>query len=34
MGRLYDRIRDAIIAERFIIGAHAANRLDERNISD
>jgi len=34
MGRLHERICAAVAEERFVIGAHAANRLDERSISD
>jgi len=34
MAGLFERIRAAVIAERYIIGVHAAERLDEREIPD
>lgn len=34
MGRLFDQIRDAIANERYVIGIHAADQLDERGVLD
>lgn len=34
MGTVFDRIRGAVAANRYLIGAHAANQLDERRIAD
>src|SRR4051812_39409354 len=32
MGRLFDTIRRLVIDGRYIVGAHAAERLDERGV--
>jgi hypothetical protein len=32
MGRLFDTIRQLVIAERYVIGQHASERLEERGI--
>ncbi|MBN1346724.1 MAG: DUF4258 domain-containing protein [Phycisphaerae bacterium] len=34
MGELFDQIRKAVAERRYLIGVHAANRLEERNIPD
>ena len=34
MGVVFDRIRAAVAAERYLIGVHAGNQLDERGIPD
>ncbi len=34
MSGLFERIRDAALAGRYFIGAHAGNQLDERGIPD
>jgi hypothetical protein len=32
MGRLFDEIRQFVSEDRYIIGEHAADRLEERDI--
>jgi hypothetical protein len=32
MGRLFDTIRQLVIAERYVVGQHASERLEERGI--
>lgn len=32
MGRLFNTIRRLVIAERYVIGQHASERLEERGI--
>jgi hypothetical protein len=32
MGRLFDIIRDLVAAEKYIVGQHAVERLEERDI--
>ncbi|HLL89116.1 MAG TPA: DUF4258 domain-containing protein [Tepidisphaeraceae bacterium] len=32
MGRLFDTIRGLVIAGRYVVGQHAAERLDERGV--
>src|SRR5207247_900230 len=32
VGRLFDTIRTAVLASRYVVGQHAAERLDERGI--
>ncbi len=34
MGRLFERIRDAVNDGRYVVGDHAAIRADERGIAD
>lgn len=34
MGRLFDEIKQAIANDRYVIGQHAAERLDERGIAE
>ena len=34
MGKLFNRIREAVAENRYLIGVHAANQLDERGIPD
>lgn len=34
MGRLFDQIRDAVANERYIIGIHAADQMDDRGVLD
>lgn len=34
MGELFNRIRDVVADNRYLIGAHAANQLDECGIPD
>jgi len=34
MGRLFDRIREAVDDGRYVVGDHAADRLDERGIAE
>jgi hypothetical protein len=32
MGRLFDTIRQLVIAERYVVGQHASERLEERGV--
>lgn len=32
MGRLFDRVRSLVAEDKYVIGEHAAERLDERGI--
>lgn len=34
MGKLFDNIRRAVDEQRYVVGAHAAERLDERGIAE
>ncbi len=34
MAELFDRIRAAVAADRYVLGLHAADRLQERRISE
>ncbi len=34
MAELFDRIRAAVAADRYVVGLHAADRLQERRISE
>jgi hypothetical protein len=34
MGRLSDKIRAAIVGERYVVGEHASERLEERGIME
>jgi hypothetical protein len=34
MGAVFDRIRAAVAENRYVIGAHAGNQLDERGIAN
>jgi len=34
MGRLFDKIRQLVAAERYVVGQHASERLEERGIME
>ena len=34
MGRLFDRIRQLVAAEKYVVGQHASERLEERGIME
>ncbi len=34
MGELHQQIRQAVLEQRYLIGLHAADRLDERGVPD
>ncbi len=34
MGRLFDTVRQLVLEEKYVIGLHASERLEERNIME